>query len=323
MRRREVILLVGGAVAWPIAVRAQATRLYRVGYLGTGARNPRILQFFRDRLRELGWVEGQNIVIEYRYAEGRSDALPELANELIGLHVDVIVASPTPASLAARNATQTIPIVGIGFDNPVQHGLIASLARPGGNVTGLTVTHPGVGLKRLELLKEALPALTRVALLVAPQELPAQVMLDQMQRPAHALGVQLQLVEVREPADFERGLRSARQAGTQGVISFETPIVVANRTLVAEVVERERLAWIGEFAAFGHDGMLMAYGADLEDLLRRAATYVDRILKGARAGDLPIERPTKLDLLLDQRVARALGLGFPQSLILAATRVID
>ena len=133
MRRREVILLVGGAATWPIAVRAQAARVYRVGYLGTGTRNPSILQFFRDGLRELGWVEGQNIIIEYRYGEGLSDALPRLANELIGLKVDVIVASPTPASLAAKNATQTLPIVGIGFDNPVQHGLIASLARPGGN----------------------------------------------------------------------------------------------------------------------------------------------------------------------------------------------
>src|SRR2546429_10028410 len=158
MKRREFILLVGGAATWPIAVRSQTTRVYRIGYLGTGASNPRTLQFFRDGLRELGWVEGQNIIIEYRYAEGRSDALPGLANQLIGLQVDVIVASPTPASLAAKNATQTIPIVGIGFDNHVEHGLIASLARPGGNVTGISyAVGPEIFGKDLGLLRELVP----------------------------------------------------------------------------------------------------------------------------------------------------------------------
>lgn len=306
-------------------LKAQAARGPRIGILSLESESAAdsTLRGFVVGMRELGYVEGRNIAFERRFANRRPANLSGFADELVRSKVDVILVAGPFALEAARRATQVIPIVVVGGSDPVAEGWARTLARPGGNVTGLTVTHPGVGLKRLELLKEALPALTRVALLVAPQELPAQVMLDQMQRPAHALGVQLQLVEVREPADFERGLRSARQAGTQGVISFETPIVVANRTLVAEVVERERLAWIGEFAAFGHDGMLMAYGADLEDLLRRAATYVDRILKGARAGDLPIERPTKLDLLLDQRVARALGLGFPQSLILAATRVID
>ena len=306
-------------------LKAQAARGPRIGILSLESESAAdsTLKGFVVGMRELGYVEGRNIAFERRFANRRPANLSGFADELVRSKVDVILVAGPFALEAARRATQVIPIVVVGGSDPVAEGWARTLARPGGNVTGLTVTHPGVGLKRLELLKEALPALTRVALLVAPQELPAQVMLDQMQRPAHALGVQLQLVEVREPADFERGLRSARQAGTQGVISFETPIVVANRTLVAEVVERERLAWIGEFAAFGHDGMLMAYGADLEDLLRRAATYVDRILKGARAGDLPIERPTKLDLLLDQRVARALGLGFPQSLILTATRVID
>ena len=306
-------------------LKAQAARGPRIGILSLESESAAdsTLRGFVVGMRELGYVEGRNIAFERRFANRRPANLSGFADELVRSKVDVILVAGPFALEAARRATQVIPIVVVGGSDPVAEGWARTLARPGGNVTGLTVTHPGVGLKRLELLKEALPALTRVALLVAPQELPAQIMLDQMQRPAHALGVQLQLVEVREPADFERGLRSARQAGTQGVISFETPIVVANRTLVAEVVERERLAWIGEFAAFGHDGMLMAYGADLEDLLRRAATYVDRILKGARAGDLPIERPTKLDLLLDQRVARALGLGFPQSLILAATRVID
>ena len=306
-------------------LKAQAARGPRIGILSLESESAAdsTLRGFVVGMRELGYVEGRNIAFERRFANRRPANLSGFADELVRSKVDVILVAGPFALEAARRATQVIPIVVVGGSDPVAEGWARTLARPGGNVTGLTVTHPGVGLKRLELLKEALPALTRVALLVAPQELPAQVMLDQMQRPAHALGVQLQLVEVREPADFERGLRSARQAGTQGVISFETPIVVANRTLVAEVVERERLAWIGEFAAFGHDGMLMAYGADLEDLLRRAATYVDRILKGARAGDLPIERPTKLDLLLDQRVARALGLGFPQSLILTATRVID
>ena len=306
-------------------LKAQAARGPRIGILSLESESAAdsTLRGFVVGMRELGYVEGRNIAFERRFANRRPANLSGFADELVRSKVDVILVAGPFALEAARRATQVIPIVVVGGSDPVAEGWARTLARPGGNVTGLTVTHPGVGLKRLELLKAALPALTRVALLVAPQELPAQVMLDQMQRPAHALGVQLQLVEVREPADFERGLRSARQAGTQGVISFETPIVVANRTLVAEVVERERLAWIGEFAAFGHDGMLMAYGADLEDLLRRAATYVDRILKGARAGDLPIERPTKLDLLLDQRVARALGLGFPQSLILTATRVID
>jgi putative tryptophan/tyrosine transport system substrate-binding protein len=215
MTRREFIVGIGAAAAWPVTLWAQPRRVYRVGYLNSGTSNPRIFRFFHDGLRELGWIEGQNIMIEYRYAEGRADALPELANELTGLKVDVIVASPTPAALAARNATQTIPIVGIGFDNPVQHGLIASLARPGRNVTGLSyAVGPEIFGKDLELLKELVPGLRTVAVLSNPGGPNHGIIVANVETAARSLGLKPLLFEVRRPEEFDSAFATmaARQA---------------------------------------------------------------------------------------------------------------
>ena len=324
MRRREVILLVGGAVAWPIAVRAQATRLYRVGYLGTGARNPRILQFFRDRLRELGWVEGQNIVIEYRYAEGRSDALPELANELIGLHVDVIVASPTPASLAARNATQTIPIVGIGFDNPVRHGLIASLARPGGNVTGLSyAVGPEIFGKDLGLLRELVPGLRTVAVLSNPDGVNHGITVGNIETAARSLGIKPLIVEVRRPEEFDAAFATIAAGQAESVFVVGDPMYGVHQARLTDLSLRYRLPAMHTNRLHVEAGGLMSYGPSFPDLWRRAAAYVDKILKGAKPADLPVEQPTKYELVINLKTARSLGLEVPPTLLARADEVIE
>jgi putative ABC transport system substrate-binding protein len=324
MRRRTFITLLGAAATWPIAVRAQATRVFRVGYLGTGASNPRILQFFRDGLRELGWVEGQNIIIDYRYGEGRSDALPGLANQLIGLQVDVIVASPTPAALAAKNATQTIPIVGIGFDNPVQHGLIASLARPGGNVTGISyAVGPEIFGKDLGLLRELVPGLRTVAVLSNPDGVNHGIIVGNIETAARSLGIKPLIVEVRRPEEFDAAFATVAAGQAESVFVVGDPMYGVHQARLTDLSLRYRLPAMHTNRVHVEAGGLMSYGPSFPDLWRRAAAYVDKIFKGAKPADLPVEQPTKFELVINLTTARSLGLEVPPTLLARADEVIE
>lgn len=316
------------ALLAPEALVAQGSaRLPRVGVLiiSKAAPNDTAPSGLVQGLRELGYVDGRNVAFEWRDASGRPERLAPLAAELVQAKVDVIVAGGPGPLAALRAATSTIPIVAVSGGDPVSEGWAKSLARPAGNVTGLTVTYPELGPKRLELVRQTLPAIVRVAIVMAPGELPGQGagLARQMVDAARSLGLQPQVLEVRGPADFERVVREARDARSQALFTVETTFIVVNRDRLAALAVQQGLPVIGEFTAFGVDGVLVAYGANLNELWRRSATWVDRILKGTPAGDLPIEQPTKLELTVNLKTARALGMAIPQSLLLRADRVVE
>ena len=307
-------------------LRAQSTTpMPRVGmlFIGSPAANDPAANGLVKGLRDLGYVDGRNIVLESRYAAGRPDRLAPLAAELVRLKVDVLVAGGPGPLEALRKATGAIPIVAVAGSDPVADGWAKSLARPGGNVTGLTVTFPELESKRLEFLKQALPQMNRLAMVLDPDEMNLASFANLARASARSLGIELQFLEVRRQDDFERAFRSVREGRAQAIFTVETTFVVENRSLIAEFAARERLPLAGEFTAFGSEGLLLAYGADIGDLLRRAATHVDRILKGARPGELPIEQTTKFRLLINLRTAKALGITIPQSLLLLADEVIQ
>ncbi len=274
-------------------------------------------------LRDLGYVEGQNILIERRYAEGRADRLEALAAELVRLNPAVIVARGPGPREAARRATRSIPIVAVGSD-PVREGWARSLAHPGGNVTGMTVTFPELGPKRLEILKLALPSLTRVAVLFNPLELSdVQAVVQETQAAAQRLGLQAQMIEVRSPQDFEAAMAAARAQHAQALHVVATNTFVSYRVQLARLAIAAGLPSISDFPLLAQAGLLMTYGADLDDLGRRMIVYMDKILKGARPADLPIERPVKLQLSINLGTAKALGIKLPQSLLLRADEVLE
>ena len=326
---RRTFLAGTGAVllAAPLAADAQqAGKVPRIGFLGSTSPSDMSahLDAFRQGLRELGWVEGQNIVIDYRYAEGRFDRLPDLAAELVRLKVDIIVAQGTAAATAAKNATETIPVVMISGGDPVGIGLIASLARPGGNVTGSSFS---VGLeivgKGLELLKETVPKVRRVAILSNPANPAHAVAIRDVKVAAGSLGVQLQLLEARGPNEFDGAFAAMATARVGALFVVADPMFLLHRARLAHLAARNRLP-----AAYGSGEMveaggLMSYGASQRDLHRRAATYVDKILKGAQPGDLPVEQPTTFELVINLKTAKALGLTIPQSLLGRADEVIQ
>jgi putative tryptophan/tyrosine transport system substrate-binding protein len=326
-RRRFIEVIAGGLLAAPLAASAQqAGKVPRIGFLGTtfpsdvSAR----LDVFRQGLRELGWVEGQNIVIDYRFAEGRFDRLPDLAAELVRLKVDIIVAVPTPAAVAAKNATKTIPIVVISVGDPVGLGLIASLAHPGGNVTGLSFS---VGLeivgKQLELLKETVPKVRRVAILSNPAN-PAQPLgIREVKVAARSLGVQLQLLEARGPNEFDGAFAAMAKERAGALLVPAESLFVLHRTRLADLAARSRLPAAYGFREHVEAGGLMSYGPSVRDLFRRSATFVDKILKGAKPGDLPVEQPTKFEFVVNLKTAKALGLTIPQSLLQRADQIIQ
>jgi putative ABC transport system substrate-binding protein len=324
-RRGFLGILAGGLLAAPRAADAQpAGKLYRIGYLSAGSvtGNPRLLEAFRQGLRELGWVEGQNIVIEYRFAEGRFDRLPDLAAELVRLKVDVIAASPTPGALAAKNATGTIPIVGMGLTDPVGLGLIASLARPGGNVTGVTY---GVGSdifgKDLDLLKEVAPKIRRVAVLSNPDSPARPLTISNIKVAAQSLGVQLLLVDARGPAEFDGAFAAIARERAGALLVVTDPAFSAHRARLTDLAVKNRLPSIFTQREDAEAGALMSYGPRLSDLWRRGAIYVDKILKGAKPADLPVEQPTKFELVINLKTAKALGLTIPPSLLQRADEV--
>src|SRR5215475_12931260 len=330
MRRREFITLLGGAaVGWPVAANAQqAVKVARIGWLGQNlAANPEARELFRQGLRDLGYVEGRNFVIEFRDAEGKFDRLPALAAELVALKVDVIFVPSTSAALAAKQATRTIPIVFALVSDPVGFGLVTSLARPGGNVTGLSILEGNLVGKRLELLTQAIPGVSLVAALWNPGEFVDERAKKNMLTPAEvaarALGVRLQFVEARGPEDFDRAFSDMTSAGVGALITLPGAMVLNERRRLVDLAAKNRLPAMYPWRGFVDAGGLMAYGVNGTDLFRRAATYVDKILKGAKPADLPVEQPTKFELVINLKTAKALGLEVPPLLIAQAHELIE
>jgi putative ABC transport system substrate-binding protein len=275
-------------------------------------------------LRELGYVEGKNIVVECRSAEGKPDRLAELAAELVGLKVNVIVAAGGElVARAAKQATQTIPIVMTNAADPVETGLIVSLARPGSNVTGLATISPELGGKRLALLKEAFPKVERVAVLTNPANPEQRVRLKEIEVAAQALGIQLQILEVRQPSDFDVAFSAITRERAHALLPLGDPLIVSNRTRLVDFAAKNRLPAMYHRTEFVDAGGLMVYGPNYDDLFRRAATFVDKILKGAKPGDLPVEQPTKFELAINLKTAKALGLAIPPSLLARADKIIE
>jgi len=328
MERRAFIgTLAGGLVAAPLVAKAQqAGKVYRIGYLSasSGTSNPRILEAFRQGLRELGWVEGQNIVIEYRWAEGRFDRLPDLAAELVRLKVDVVVASATPAAVAAKNATGTVPIVAVSLTHPVELGLVASLARPGGNVTGVSYSvGPDIFGKDLELLKEVVPRVRRVAVLSNSDSPARPLTIRNVQDAARSLGLQLQLLEARGPEGFDGAFAAMAKERVGALLVVQDPAFIPHRARLIDLAQQNRLPSIFTQREDAEAGGLMSYGPSLSDLYRRAGTYVDKILKGAKPGDLPVQQPKTFELIINLKTAKALDLTIPPSLLQRADQVIE
>ncbi len=327
MDRRIFFATLGiGFLVAPIVTGAQQPpRVRRIGYLESGSAAPGTahVEAFRKGLRELGWIDGQNIAIEVRYAAGKFDRLPALAGELVRLRVDLIFASTTPGALAAKRATTTTPIV-IGFvADPVASGLVVSLAHPGGNITGWT--HQGLDLraKYLELLKEAVPRATQIGALLNPANPVHVASLKNLEAAAQTLKVQLHPVWVQDPTDLENAFSRLAQKRVDALAVLPEGMFLTQRDLIVALAARHRLATLYGVIEFAEAGGLMAYGVNLPDMFRRGAFFVDRILKGVNPADLPVEQPTKVDLVINSRTAKALGLTIPPSLLLRADRVIE
>jgi putative ABC transport system substrate-binding protein len=324
--RRELIAAIGGAVTWPLVARAQqGGKRYTIGIFSAGGAGVQaaLNSAFFDGLRELGWVEGKNIVFENRNAENRLERLPELAADLVRLKVDVIAASGTLAPLAVKQATKTIPIVMTAAGDPLGSGLVASLARPGGNVTGMSLMVPDLGAKRLELLKEVLPRFSRVAVLWNAANPYSALVFKETQAGGRTLGIEVQSLEVRGPEDFDRAFETVRRLRPDALITVEDPLTASYTTRIAEFTARQQLPSLHGIREFVAAGGLMSYGANIADLFRRAAYYVDKILKGAKPADLPVQQPTKFELVINTKTAKALGLEVPPMLLARADEVIE
>ena len=327
MIRRDLITLLGGAaVAWPFAARAQQrAKVARIGYLGlvSASWHTARVTAFRAGLRDLGYVEGKDIVIEFRWAESQYDRLPALAAELVRLNVDVIVTHTVPGAFAAKKATSTIPIVITAIADLLDLGLVESLARPGGNLTGLSFFNAELIAKRLELLKEVAPSLAKAAVLLNSDNAAGrQLILRALEPTAKALKVELLPFEARGPGDFEGAFAAMVSQQVGAVVLHEDPMLNANSKAIVDIVARHRLPTCG-FPEFVAAGGLLAYGIHFPDMDRRAAAFVDKILKGAKPADLPVERSTKFTTIVNLRTARAIGIDMPTSILLRADEVIE
>jgi putative tryptophan/tyrosine transport system substrate-binding protein len=326
MRRREFILVLGTAMALPLASLAQQEKkVFRIGYLSAPTRESvqRPLEVFLRKLRELGWVEGENFIIEYRWAEGNIIRLPELASELVKLNVDLIVAPATPAAVAAKNATSRIPIVMTFPGDPVELGLVSSLSQPGGNVTGTTAAAgPGIIGKLLEILKQAVPHITAVAILGNSADPGLASQMKELRVAAESLSLRLQLFESRGREEFDYAFAEMTRARMDG-LAIMGATFVPHRAKLAELAMTARLPVITFLREFTEAGALLSYGVNMSDFIGRAAVYVDRILKGARPADLAVEQPTKFELLINLKTAKALGLEIPPALLARADEVIE
>jgi len=317
------------ALGFPVEAQ-KAEKVYRIGQLANTARMGRRGEYqqrprpkaYRQALRELGYVEGQNIVFEWRFSERKRDRLPALADELVRLKVDVLFAHSLTAALPAKNATRTIPIVFLSSVDPVTAGLVDSLARPGGNLTGLTHIMPALAGKRLELLKETIPKLSRVAVLWHPGNPGSEQIWKEIQLAAPGLGLQLYSMEVTSDDQFEGAFQEATKAGSVALVVTTSSLIQDNRTRITGLAIKYRLPAIYSASRFMHFGGLMSYAVDRVEQYRRAATYVDKILKGARPRDLPVEGPTKFELVINLKTAKALGITIPPSILYRADKVI-
>jgi len=323
-----IILLLGGLFSPSAGGAQQATKVARIGYLSINlaAAPPNQHEAFRQGLRDLGYVEGRDIVIEYRDAGGKVERLPALAAELVALKVDVIMAGSAPHAMAAKRATRTIPIVFISAGDRVADGLVTSLARPGGNVTGLSSLTPERIGKCLELLTQAVPGVSRVAVLWQPGAVGDRTEKDTLKGAevaARALGVRLQLVEARAPADIDRAFSDMTKARAGALAVWTTAMFASERGRLVALAAKNRLPAVYTLSEFVDAGGLMAYGHSQADLNRRAATYVDKILKGAKPADLPVEQPTKFDLVINLKTAKVLGLTIPPSVLARADHVVE
>ena len=324
-RRAFIGVLAASALAAPLSSEAQqAGKVYRVGFLwDRPAVWPHALEAFRQGLRDLGWVEGRNIVVEYRWAEGRFDRLPNLVEELVRLKVDLIVAPTSIYTGAAKRATSTIPIVFVSHADPIGSGHVASLARPGGNITGLTIIMSETMAKSLELLKAAVPGLTRVAVLWDPATPSHGPGLKAVEATGRALGLQLQTLAVRSTTEFDSAFSAMARERAGAVLVLSTPLFMGGARQLAELAMKQKLPTMFGPREHAEAGGLLSYGPDRADLYRRAAVYVDKILKGARPADLPVQQAMKFELVINLKTAKALGLTIPPSVLLQADEVIQ
>ena len=327
MQRREFITLIGGAVAaWPLTARAEvqsAAKMYRVGFLlgATGESVASLFHALQDRLRELGYIEGRNVVFVQRYADGRMERLPDLAAELVRLRVDVIVTGTNLHVAAVRHATETMPIVMVFTADPVGAGFVASLARPGGNVTGLTAdASPDLWGKYLSLLKEVVPRLSRVGVL---GQVASQVGFAELEAASQNLGVTLEVADLQRPEDIDRAFATMISHRVEALLVVVGPLTYLLREEIADAALKHQLPAMTNASQFAQAGLLMSYGPNLEDLYRQAATYVDKILQGASPADLPVEQPTNFEFVINMRTAKALGLDVPLRLQQFANEVIE
>ena len=324
MRRREFITVLGGAaVAWPLVARAQQPKVYRVGFLlgATGEAVASLFHALKEGLRERGYVEGRNIAFVERYGNGKLERLPDLAAELVRLKVDVIVTGTNPHVVAARQATSTIPIVFVFAADPVSAGFVASLARPGGNVTGLTSDASAeLWAKFLSLLTEVVPRLSRVGVL---QQISSQVGFAELDAASRKLNVSLEVVDFQRPEDIDSAFATMISKRVEALLVVGGPLNYLLRQEIAAAALKHRLPTMANVTQFAQAGMLMSYGPDLEDEWRRAAVYVDKILNGAAPGDLPVEQPTTFEFVINLKTAKALGVSIPAAILAAADKVIE
>ena len=325
MNRRAFIALLSGAAAWPIAARAQqAGRLPTIGFLGAGTPSPykQLTAAFVQRLRELGWIEERTVAIEYRWAEGRSERLPVVAAEFVRLKVDVMVMEGTPATLAAKQATSIIPIVFPVSGDPVSAGLVASLARPGGNVTGLSIQQTDLAGKRLELLREVIPGLRRIAMISDPTNSSTVLDLRAALTAAHTLNLDAAVLETRSGEDIASAIEALNDR-PDALYVVGSPLMFANRLLITDLALTAHLPTVYGQREFVEADGLISYGPNFPDMFRRTAEFVDKILRGTKPSDIPVEQPTKFDVVINLKVAKGLGLQIPDKLLALADEVIE
>jgi putative tryptophan/tyrosine transport system substrate-binding protein len=321
--RRDFITLLGGAaMAWPLTAHGQRARMPQIGLIQPSSRLPENYRAFRDGLRDLGYVEGQNINLDMRIAENPNE-LPALVEEVLGRPADIIVTVSARVTLAARAATSTIPIVMLGAGDPVGTGLVASLARPGGNITGLSLLVPELSGKRLALLKELMPQAARIAVLANPANPVTVQQWKETQEAAQRMGIALRLIEVRERDDLDAAISVAAQENVNAVDVLGDPVFVENSKQLAELTLKHRLPAIAWQREFADAGGLTSYGPSFRDLWRRAASYVDKILKGATPANIPVEQPTKFEFVVNMKTAKTLGLEIPPTVLARADEVIE
>jgi putative ABC transport system substrate-binding protein len=324
-RRRFLVLSLTGMLAAPFGAHAQPARVHRIGFLGntTPALEANLVEPFREGLRELGYAEGHNIVIEYRWAEGDYQRFPALITELLAQKVEVIVTAGTPASLAVKKAATSVPLVMVAVGDPVATGLVASLARPGGNVTGLTSTTEETEGKRLELLRQVIPKLSHLGVFWNPDNPVLVPQLKETRTAAQVLGIKVEVLEVRNPGELEEAFKTIVRERPGALLVMGDRLFLHNRQRIIEFATKQRLPVVPVHPELVEEGGLMSFGPSYRGMHRRAAYYVDRILKGVKPADLPVERPTKFELVINLRTAKALGLTIPPSLLARADQVIE